>query len=133
LTNIATTDSPRRVLSWLKSGGVLGVLIDTDSTRVRNMFIPSFGRLSSTPVGQTIIGLRAGSAFIPAACLRLPNNRYKVILRPPVEISPSGDTERDVYEVTLKCTMALEEIINEHRDQWIWLHNRWRTKAPVAP
>ena len=133
LENIATTDSPRRVLSWLKSGGVLGVLIDTDSTRVRNMFIPAFGRLSNTPVGQTIMGLRAGSAFLPAACLRLPNNRYKVILRPPIEISPSGDTERDVYEVTLKCTKALEEIIDDHQDQWIWLHNRWRTKAPVAP
>lgn len=133
LKNIATTDSPRRVLSWLKSGGVLGVLIDTDSTRVRNMFIPAFGRLSNTPVGQTIIGLRAGSAFLPAVCLRLPNNRYKVVLRPAIEISPSGDTERDVYEVTLKCTKALEEIIDEHRDQWIWLHNRWRTKAPVAP
>jgi KDO2-lipid IV(A) lauroyltransferase len=132
LTNIATTDSPRKALSWLKSGGAIGVLIDTDSARVRSMFIPAFGRLSNTAVGQTIIGLRTGAAFLPMACLRLPDNRYRIVIRPPVEATPSGDFERDVYEVTLKCTRALEEIIDAHRDQWIWLHNRWRTSAPFT-
>jgi lauroyl/myristoyl acyltransferase len=32
------------------------------------------------------------------------------------------------YEVTLKCNQALEEIITEYKDQWIWLHNRWHTR-----
>jgi len=128
LVNIATTDSPRKALSWLKEGGVLGVLIDTDSFRVRSMFIPAFGRLSHTPVGQTMLGLRAGAAFIPAACLRMPENRYRIVVRPPVEYVEGDYSEKAVYDVTLKCTKALEGIINENKDQWIWLHNRWHTK-----
>jgi KDO2-lipid IV(A) lauroyltransferase len=128
LTNIATTDSPKRVLKWLNAGRALGVLIDTDSSRVRSMFVPAFGRWSSTPIGQTILGLKTGAAFLPMACLRAEDNRYKVTVKPPLKIKPTGDFDADVYNVTLRCTQALEEIIDRHRDQWIWQHNRWRTK-----
>lgn len=128
LTNIATTDSPRRFLQWLRDGKAMGVLIDTDSFRVRSMFIPAFGRLSNTPVGQTLIGLKAGSAFVPGACVRLPDDRYRVVFKAAIEYPPTGDSERDVYEITLRCTRALEEIISEYPDQWIWLHNRWHTR-----
>ncbi|MBN1212371.1 MAG: lysophospholipid acyltransferase family protein [candidate division Zixibacteria bacterium] len=128
LTNIPTTDSPRKLLSWLKDGGAVGVLIDTDSFRVRGMFIPTFGRLSNTPVGQTIIGLKTGAAFLPMFCLRTVDNRYKIIIKPPIDCIPRDTSEEQVYLVTLKCTKALEEIINLFPDQWIWLHNRWRTR-----
>jgi len=133
LTNISTIDSPRKALTWLKSGKVLGVLIDTDSSRVRSMFIPAFGRMANTPIGQTMIGLKAGSVFVPSACLRTEDNRYRIIIKPPVEIEPSGDFESDTYELTLRCTKALEEIIDRYKNQWIWLHNRWRTKNSFRP
>ena len=128
LTNISTTDSPRKLLGWLKDGKAVGVLIDTDSFRVRGMFIPAFGRLSNTPVGQTIIGLKTGAAFLPMACVRTADNNYKIIIKPPVEYIEGDISEDQVYQVTLKCTRALEEIIHQYPDQWIWLHNRWRTK-----
>jgi KDO2-lipid IV(A) lauroyltransferase len=133
LTNISTTDSPKKYLSWLKEGKALGVLIDTDSMRVRSMFIPAFGRLSNTPVGQTILGLRAGSEFVPMACVRIPGDRYKIIVKPPIEYRLTDDLEADVEKVTSLCTKALEEIIREYPDQWIWIHNRWNTRPPNTP
>ena len=128
LTNIYTTDSPRRGLEWLRKGGVLGVLIDTDSHRVRSEFVPAFGRWSYTPVGQSLLGLKTGSAFVPAACLRKPDGRYLVTVRPEIKIEPSGDKDRDAAEMTSRCTQALEKIIADHLDQWPWHHNRWRTR-----
>ena len=128
LTTIATTDSPKRIVKWLRDGKVLGVLIDTDSHRVRGEFIPAFGRWSYTPIGQTLLGLKTGAAFVPAACLRTAGNRYKVVVKPAIDYKPTGDTAADVYQVTLRCTRALEEIIRENLDQWPWQHNRWRTK-----
>ena len=134
MQNIATTDSPKRIVRWLRDGGALGVLIDNDSSRIRGMFIPAFGRWSYTPIGQSILGLKVGATFLPMACLRVPGNRYHVIIRPPVDIRPSGDTETDVFHVTLACTRELEEIIRDYPDQWAWHHNRWRTrmKTPIG-
>lgn len=128
ITNFTTTESPRNILRWLKTGGVLGVLIDTDSIRVRGAFMPFFGRLAKTPIGQSLLGLRTGAAFLPVACLRTGDNRYHIVIKPEVRIRPSGNAEEDAYRITLGCTKALEEIIKENKSQWIWLHNRWHTR-----
>ena len=128
LTNISTTDSPKRILRWLKEGKMIGVLIDTDSHRIKGEFIPAFGRWSYTPMGQSILAVKTGAALVPAACLRTEDNRYKVIVCPEVQIEPSGDVYADARNATAACTLALEEIIREHLDQWPWQHNRWRTK-----
>ncbi|UCD63897.1 MAG: lysophospholipid acyltransferase family protein [Candidatus Zixiibacteriota bacterium] len=127
LRNFATTDSPRLLLDWLKQGKVVGVLIDTDSQRVRSMHLPAFGRLSNTPVGQSMLALRTGAALVPLACLRTEKDRYRVVIRPEVTAAPGLSKEDAVRDVTRKCTKALEEIISPQPAQWIWLHNRWRT------
>ncbi|MEA3296414.1 MAG: lysophospholipid acyltransferase family protein [candidate division Zixibacteria bacterium] len=127
LTNLSTTESPRKTLSWLKAGGTVGILIDTDSFRVRSTFVPAFGRLALTPIGMITIGLKAGAAFVPIACVRTDDNRYRIIAKPEVRIEPSGDFDTDIYHVTAACTKSLEAIINENVDQWIWLKNRWLT------
>ena len=130
LTNLATTDSPKRIFRWLKDGKALGVLIDTDSMRVRGTFVPFFGIPANTPIGHAMIGLKVGAAFVPGACVRTPDNRYRVIFKPAIEV-PSGLSPDDaVTEVTRLCGKALEEIIDSHRDQWIWIHNRWNTRPP---
>ena len=130
LTNIATTDSPRKLLQWLKDGGAVGVLIDTDSSRVRGIFIPVFGRLAQTPIGQSMLALKTGAALVPAVCLRNDDNTYRIVVRPEIEIDRTDDFDRDVYNLTLKCSRVLEEIINENKSQWIWIHNRWCARPP---
>ncbi len=129
LTVLPTTSSPREILRWLKQNGGLGVLIDTDSSRVRGDFIPMFGRPANTPVGPAILGLRAGSCFLPMACVRTEGNRYRVIIRPAITIEPSGDVSRDACAVTEACVRELERIIEANKSQWIWLHNRWHTRV----
>ncbi len=130
LTNIATTDSPRKLLQWLKDGGAVGVLIDTDSSRVRGMFIPVFGRLAQTPVGQSMLALKTGAALVPAVCLRNEDNSYRIVVKQEIEFDQTDDFDRDVYDLTLKCSRILEEIINENKSQWIWIHNRWCARPP---
>jgi len=133
LANFATTDSPRKLIHWLQEGNVVGVLIDFDSISVRSTFVPAFGRMALTPVGQSLIGLHTGAALVPAACVRLPQNRYRMIFRPEVRIETSGDLERDARELTARCTAELEKLILAYPDQWIWLKNRWLTPTSYEP
>ena len=128
VVNVATDDSPRKIVRLLREGYALGVLIDIDSFRVRSKFLPFFGRLSHTPVGQSVLGLKMGAGFVPMACLR-DGKDYKIIIKPEQTIKRTDNFEKDLYNITEKCNRVLEEIIREHKDQWIWLHNRWRTRA----
>lgn len=125
LVNVSTTDPPIRLMRLLRDGYILGVLIDIDSHRIRNAQIPFFGHLANTAIGQSILGLRSGAAFVPGFCLRLPNNRYKVIFQPEITTSEISDSEAAVIDITTRCSKSLETIIDQYRDQWIWLHRRF--------
>lgn len=133
LVNIATTDSPKKIVGWLRKGGVVGVLIDIDSMRVRSAFVPFFGKPANTPIGQSIIAVKTGAALVPVACLRTADDRYKVIIWPEVQFERTGDIEKDAYRATLLCTKALEEMIDSHRDQWMWIHTRWNSRPENLP
>lgn len=125
LVNVSTTDPPIRLMRLLKDGYILGVLIDIDSHRIRNAMIPFFGHPTNTPIGQTILGLRAGAAFVPGYCLRLPNNRYSIRFLPEITSGDNVNSEETAIDVTSRCTMSLEGAIDQNRDQWIWLHKRF--------
>jgi KDO2-lipid IV(A) lauroyltransferase len=128
LTNFSTTESAKTILSWLKSGKGLGVLVDTDSIRVRGRAIPFFGRPANTPVGPFHLGIRAGSAFLPLCCVREEGNRYLIRIEPPIQPPSDAAYEEAVNSVMIRCTNALEGFIRTWPDQWIWIHNRWHTK-----
>ncbi len=127
IVNFYASESPVGVVKWLKSGGAVGVLIDTDSSRVKGGFFPFYNRLSKLPVGQSVMALRLGSPLVPIACVRNGNNRYKVIIRPEITINNSGDLKNDINRITRSCSLELETMIRKYPDQWIWMHNRWKS------
>jgi KDO2-lipid IV(A) lauroyltransferase len=94
--------------------------------------VPFFGRPANAPIGQSLLGLRTGSVFLPMACVRIDSDRYRVIVKPPVEIVRTDDKEKDAENLTAACVRELEKIIDEYKSQWIWLHNRWRTSPKSA-
>ncbi len=127
LENFATTDSPKRLISWLRTGNALGVLIDNDSHRVRSMMVPFFGRLANTPVGQSVLAIKLDCVVLPMACVRITGNRYRLIIQPPIPVERTDDTDYDIWRLTAHCTAALETLIREYKDQWAWIHDRWHT------
>lgn len=131
ITNFYTTDSARTILKWLKNGGVIGVLMDTDSFRVRSMMVPAFGRLSYTPIGHIAMAVQVGATIIPSFCLRTDDDRYKVLIKPPIRYELTGDKEKDIYRVAAMCNKVVDETIKEYPEQWIWLHNRWHSSPEV--
>ena len=45
-----------------------------------------------------------------------------------VEVPRTGDAERDVVELTARFTARIEAAIRAHPEQWVWMHQRWKTK-----
>jgi KDO2-lipid IV(A) lauroyltransferase len=128
LENIPTSAGVKPILKVLRAGKFLGVLADQDSSRVRGVFVNFFGRTARTPVGPALLAYKTGSPIIPMAIVRKDGNRYKIIIKPQVQLAFSEDREKDILDVTQRCTDVLESIIREYPDQWLWMHDRWRSK-----
>jgi KDO2-lipid IV(A) lauroyltransferase len=128
MENIPTTAGVKPIMRALKSGRALGVLADQDSSRVRGVFVDFFGKPARTPVGPILLPYKSGSSIIPMAIVRQDRNRYRIIVKPEVQLVFSEDRERDLVEVTQRCAKVLESIIREYPDQWLWMHDRWKSK-----
>ena len=48
----------------------------------------------------------------------------------PVDFTPTGDLEADVFRLTEVYTRFLEEEIVRTPEQYFWQHRRWKTRPP---
>lgn len=132
LENIQSDASAKKLLSVLKEGKMIGVLLDLDSSKVSGYFAPFFGRPANTAAGPVVIGRKTGSPVVPMAMFRQPDNRYLIRVLPSFEINNTDDKEADIIEGLTRCNRALEELINFDPTQWMWIHDRWKSKPKEA-
>lgn len=124
------TGSAREILRWLKSGGVLGILIDQD-TRVEGEFVDFFGQPAYTPVGPVIFAERTQAPIVPLAIWMNDDFSHTVEIRPGLSLQQTGDAKADRIANVERCSKAVESFIRAHPEQWVWMHERWKTKLAV--
>jgi KDO2-lipid IV(A) lauroyltransferase len=127
-------DSGRVIIKTLRQGKALGILIDQD-TKVQNVFVPFFGKLAATPRAAADLAIRFGASVIVGTSHRRgdgPDAGHLVELTEvPFDPNPP-DREAEVVRITAECTRVFEEAIRRYPEQWVWMHERWKTRPPSS-
>ncbi len=118
----------RALLRTLKSNGLLGLLIDQD-TRVQSVWVPFFGRPAKTPRAAADLVLRTGAAPVLGFCTRVAPLKYRLTIE--ALPRPEGTDEAASVALTAAFTRGIEAQIRAHPEQWVWMHERW--KSPPEP
>jgi Kdo2-lipid IVA lauroyltransferase/acyltransferase len=113
------------MLRALRRGDALGLLVDQD-TKVQSVCVPFFGNLASTPRAPADLTLRTGAPTVVVFLQRRPDGRY-CLSGEVVEVPHSADTEADVVELTRRYSEAIETAVRRAPEQWVWMHQRWKT------
>lgn len=116
-----------RMIKVLKSGGSVALLIDQD-TKVKTVFVDFFGMPAATPVGATVLALKTGAAVIPTYIYLGEDKLQHMHILPEIPLTLTGDEDYDIQFNTQVLTNFIEEKIRQHPDQWVWMHERWKTK-----
>ncbi len=131
---IFKNESARAMLKVLKDAGTVGILADQNTMPSEGVFVDFFGTPASTTTGLARVALHTGAAVVPGfAYWDERMRKYRLRFEPPVELTRTGDLDRDIFENTQKFTKVLEEIIRKYPDQWVWLHGRWNTRPAGEP
>ena len=131
---IFKNESARITLKVLKDAGTIGILADQNTMPSEAVFVDFFGKAASTTTGIARLALHTGAAIVPGYAVWDDQlARYRLRFERPVELTRTGDAERDILENTQKFTKLLEEIIRKHPDQWVWVHGRWNTRPNAEP
>lgn len=118
----------RPVLTALARGRLVGILLDQNASRREGVFVPFFGRSASTSRSVAVLALRTGAPVVPIFTRREPDGGHLVTVKAPIEPSDDGAGQRAVTELTARYTAAIEAAIRETPEQWLWMHERWRTR-----
>jgi Kdo2-lipid IVA lauroyltransferase/acyltransferase len=127
-------DFARGLLTAMRAGETVGILMDTNMTPPQGAFAPFFGRMACTASGLARVALKTDAAVLPGFMVWEPGER-RYVLRFGAELvfEQTGDAEADVLAATAQCNRVLEEWIRRYPDQWLWIHRRWKTRPPGEP
>ncbi|MFY2560095.1 lysophospholipid acyltransferase family protein [Corallococcus terminator] len=120
----------RAMLRALRAGEILGLLIDQD-TKVQSLFVPFFGELAATPRAAADLAVRTRAAVVTGFCHRVEGGGYRLSMEE-VPVPASGDREVAALELTQALSARIEAAIRRTPEQWVWMHQRWKTRPPVA-
>lgn len=116
-----------RMIKVLKSGGMVALLIDQD-TKVKSVFVDFFGMPAATPAGATVLALKTGASVVPSYNYLAEDGKQHQHLFPEIPMQITGNEENDIVYNTQVLTKFIEDKIRKHPDQWVWMHERWKTK-----
>jgi KDO2-lipid IV(A) lauroyltransferase len=121
----------RKMLRTLKNNGIVGLLIDQNWSWQEGVFVDFFGRSACTTDGLALLALHTEAPVIPAFMVRLEAGRYRLVFGEAVELIDTGRRDHDVQANTQNFTRIIEEMVRKYPDQWLWVHQRWKTQLPV--
>ena len=111
----------------LKKGKILGFLADQDAGP-GGAFIEFLGRTASTPMGAAVFAKKFNSPVVPAFIIRQPDGRHKVEIGEILRYEDTGDSDKDLFDLTYRMTKILEQKITANPTQWLWFQKRWNTR-----
>lgn len=112
--------STRTLIESLRANEVLGIMPDQNSSE---SFLPFFNKPCGTVLGPSKLQKLTGAPILPTFAARVGPCSYRLMFKPPILPLP-GETPEGVMA---RVNLVLEETIREYPDQWLWIHDRWKS------
>jgi KDO2-lipid IV(A) lauroyltransferase len=122
-------DFARGLISSMRKGETVGILMDTNMTPPQGVFVPYFGRQACTASGLARVARKTGAAVLPGFLLWEESERkYVLHFGPEIAVKADGPDEEDAVTNTARFTAVIEDWVRRYPDQWLWVHRRWKTR-----
>lgn len=118
--------SSRVLARQLEAGKGIGVLVDQKfKSGVPTLF---FGRPLKTNPLVPRLARQFACDVLPVRSIRLADNRYRIVVEPPMALPRNAGGEIDVEAATQAINDKVEAWVREYPEQWLWYHDRWDIK-----
>lgn len=119
----------RRLLTTLKSGGVVAMMGDLRETR--GIQVPFFGRMAYANPVPASLARTCGVPIVLGRVIRLDGVRFRIEGRV-LDMPVTDDRQADIDRATGAIHAAFEAWIREYPDQWMWIHKKWAAPGKTS-
>lgn len=125
---IARGDATRQIIRVLRQNEIIGLLTDQDTKKVDGVFVDFLGYPAYTPIGPVVLAMKTKAAIIVMAVNMKKNGSHVITVKDQIQLRFTNDTATDRIYNTKLCNDVLSEFILRNPTQWVWMHERWKTK-----
>ena len=112
------------LLRALKRGEIIALPCDRDFADNSRTF-EFFGQPARLPNGPARLSRRTGAPLLPAFVERLPGERFRVHVEPPILVPQTDDARADIDAAMEKLVSIMERYISRHPEQWMVIVPVW--------
>lgn len=124
--SLAQDDSPRELLSVLRSGGGLGLLCDLEVKRLSGTWLPFLGTPALTMTAPAALARASGLPLVPLQCVAR-GAGYELRVEEPLELARDRDRRAAEEDLLVRLNATYARWIRAHPEQWVWYRPRWST------
>lgn len=119
--------SIKKIIKLLENKNILYFLIDQNTIERESVFVDFFSTKVSAVTSVSQLHLKKDIPLLP---IFLHYEKDKIVLEilECINFEKTENYNKDVLNLTQKCTTIIEEKIREYPEQWFWFHDRWKTK-----
>lgn len=110
----------------LRQGKSIGLLPD-QSTK-KGIHAPFFGRKAFTTPVPALLSVMYNRPIVVVACCRSrESGAFEAFVSDPLRPAPGANEKNEVIRLTQAMNHSMEEVIRRYPEQYLWIHNRWKT------
>jgi KDO2-lipid IV(A) lauroyltransferase len=110
----------------LDNNGTIGVLVDQKF--IGGLDTTFFGRPCQSSPLLPKLARQYDCDVYPARCIRLPGNRFRLVLEPKLDLPRTEGGRIDVEATAQLLNDVVERWVREDPGQWMWFHKRWEIR-----
>lgn len=118
-------EDTRQMLRVLRSGKVLGLLVDRPVAGDEGVSVRFFGKETRIPAGAATLALLARCPIVPGFLMQDRRGRFHGRILPPIEPQRTGNRAQDVQATMQRLVEDLEHVIACSPHQWYMFRAMW--------
>lgn len=113
------------LLRTLRQGGMAAFVVDAGIDRGGAVTVDFFGRPTLFPDGPARLSRLSGAPLVFGSCVRVPGNRYRAHVFPPVLPDRDAEATADAQRVTQEVARTFEGMVRRYPSQWYAFREMW--------
>ena len=109
----------------LSSGKSIGML--PDQSTMKGIVVDFFGRHATTTPVPALLSITYQRPIVVVACCRKGRDRFEGFVCDPIWPGEHTSEKAEIYRLTQEMNRTMESIIRKYPEQYLWMHNRWKT------
>jgi len=110
----------KEIIKAMHDNEVVSLVLDQGGKT--GLAVPFFGKTASMSTGAIRLALKYGCGICPVWIERRGNGKHMLKVSPAIDLSITGDMEKDVYVNVAKAANLFERQLKEHPNEYMWFY-----------